>query len=173
MYILLAVVAIILVVLAIAAMKPSDFRFEHSIGIDAPPEKIFPLINDFHQWPRWSPWENVDPAMQRTYSGAPSGVGARYEWKGNSKAGEGAMDITSSTPAREVVVSLHFIKPFEARNMVSFTIAPSGDATNVTWAMYGKSPFMVKVMKVFVNMDKMLGKDFDRGLASMKAAAES
>jgi uncharacterized protein YndB with AHSA1/START domain len=167
-------IAILLVVLLIlAATKPDTFRVERSTSIQAPPEKVFALLDDFHQWSAWSPWEKMDPAMQRTYSGAASGTGAVYAWAGNSKVGKGRMEIVEATPASKVAVRLDFLEPFAAHNTAEFTLAPAGDGTHVTWVMHGPNLFIGKVMSVFVSMDRMIGKDFEAGLANLKAAAET
>ena len=159
-------------ILAAAAARPDTFRIERSIRIKAPPEKIFPLIDDLHSMATWSPWEKLDPAMKRTYSGADSGKGATYAWEGNSKAGSGRMEITESTPPAKVVLKLDFIKPFEARNMVEFALLAQGDFTVVTHAMFGPLPFMSKLMQVFLDMDRMVGAKFEEGLAELKVLAE-
>jgi hypothetical protein len=170
----IAIVVVVLVagVLAIAATKPDTFRVERSVSIQAPPEKIFPLIDDFHNWGAWSPWENRDPAMKRTHSGAARGKGAAYAWEGNNAVGSGRMTIAESSPPSKVTIDLDFLKPFEAHNVADFTLTPEGGATTVTWAMHGPSPFFSKVMQVFLSMDSMVGKDFEAGLANLKAAAE-
>jgi len=165
-------VVAIVAVLALAATRPDGFRYERSASMKAPPEKIFPLINDFHNWGSWSPWEKLDPAMQKTHSGPANGLGAVYEWEGNKQVGKGRMEITESAPSSKVLIKLDFFKPFEAHNTAEFVLAPNGDATNVTWAMIGNKPFMMKVMSVFMDMEKMIGKDFETGLASMKGLAE-
>ena len=152
--------------------RPDAFRVERSASIDAPPEKVFALINDFHNWPSWSPWDKMDPAMKRTHSGAASGVGAVYAWQGNRKVGEGRMEIIDSSPPSRVAIKLDFLKPFEAHNTADFSLRPAGGGTSVTWAMFGPASFMTKAMGVFMSMDKMVGKDFEQGLANMKAAAE-
>ncbi|HEX2511926.1 MAG TPA: SRPBCC family protein [Xanthobacteraceae bacterium] len=162
----------IAVVLVIAFTKPDSFRVERRIAIKAPPEKIFPLINDFHAWPAWSPWEKKDPAMKRTHSGAQSGKGAVYAWEGNKSVGKGSMEIMESSPPSRLLIALSFMMPFEAKNAAEFTLAPSGDTTTVNWAMYGPNLFIGKVMSTFMNMDRMIGKDFEEGLANMKVAAE-
>ena len=170
---LLAVVLVIVIIIIIrAATNPDTFRVERSITIKAPPERIFNLIDDFHNFGVWSPWEHLDPAMKRSITGTPSGKGAVYEWSGNAKAGAGRMEILESTPSSRVKMQLDFLKPFRNRNTAEYTLTPQGDATKVTWAMYGPSPFISKIMQVFVTMDKMIGGDFDKGLAAMKAAAE-
>ena len=158
-------------VLIYAATKPDNFRVERSISVNAPPEKIAALISDFHLWNGWSPWEKMDPDMKRTFSGSPSGNGAVYEWNGNSKVGQGRMEITESSPSK-IAIKLDFIKPFEGHNVATFTLVPQGDATIVTWAMDGPSPYIAKVIGVFCNMDHMIGKDFETGLANLKTATE-
>ena len=172
------VVAIVLVivliglVLAIAQSRPNQFTVQRTVRIAAPPEQIYPDIVDFHRWTGWSPWERMDPAMQKTYTGAASGRGAVYEWEGNSKVGQGRMEITDASAPTSVTVKLDFMKPFAAHNTARFTLVPAGGSTDVTWSMSGSSPLMIKLMGVFFNMDKMVGKDFERGLASLKTLAE-
>jgi uncharacterized protein YndB with AHSA1/START domain len=163
---------LIAVVLILALTKPDTFRVERTTSIKAPPEKIFPLLNDFQSWSAWSPYEKKDPAMKRTFSGPPSGKGAIYEWDGDKNVGQGRMEIMRSTPPSNVTLDLDFVKPFEAHNTVVFTLAPQGDFTTVTWAMQGPANFISKVMQVFINMDKMVGTDFEAGLANLKALAE-
>jgi uncharacterized protein YndB with AHSA1/START domain len=168
------VVAVLLAaVLGLAATKPDTFRVQRTATIKAPPEKIFPLISDFHRWGSWSPYEKLDPAMRRTLSGSPSGTGAVYQWEGNAKAGKGRMEITQATAPSEVGIKLDFLKPLEAHNTARFTLEPAGDATRVTWAMEGTSPFVGKVLSIFISMDRMVGKDFETGLANLKAIAET
>jgi uncharacterized protein YndB with AHSA1/START domain len=142
--------------------------------VKAPPEKVFPLINDFHQWTTWSPWEHKDPAMMRTYSGAQSGKGAAYAWDGNKNVGSGRMEILEASSPSKIVIKLDFFKPFEGHNTAEFTMLPQGDAatTNISWVMHGPAPFMSKVMQVFMNMDNMIGKDFEAGLANLKRLTE-
>jgi uncharacterized protein YndB with AHSA1/START domain len=164
--------AVVAGILGYAAMRPGSFRVERSARIDAPPDRVFAVINDFHEWPSWSPWEEIDPAMNRTHSGPTNGKGAIYEWKGNKKVGEGRMEITESIPSQKVGIKLDFLKPFEAHNNVEISLAPSGKSTDVTWAMFGESPFLMKVMGLFMSMDKMVGKDFEKGLAKLKARVE-
>jgi carbon monoxide dehydrogenase subunit G len=170
--VLIIVVVLIAAFLLLAASRPNGFRVQRTARIKAPPEKIFHLIDNFHDWVSWSPYEKIDPALQRSYSGAERGKGAVYEWQGNNKVGKGRMEITQSSPASKIVIALHFMKPFDARNTAEFTMAPDGDATSVTWAMHGSSPFMAKVMCIFMSMDNMVGKQFDEGLANLKAVAE-
>ncbi len=158
-------------VLVIAATKPDEFHVERSQVIKASPEKIYPQINDYHNWTAWSPWEKVDPKMKRSYSGAESGVGAKYAWVGNDDVGEGDMEIVESDPSK-ITINLHFVKPFEGSNKAVFTMVPEGEATKVTWAMTGDSPFMCKVIQVFMSMDECCGKEFEKGLASLKTVSE-
>jgi carbon monoxide dehydrogenase subunit G len=165
------VVLAVLVVVGIAMTKPSSFEVKRSADIKAPPEKIVATLSDFHAWAQWSPWEKLDPNMKKFFSGPPSGVGSSYAWEGNSKAGAGRMEITEASPTK-VTIKLDFLKPFEAHNFVDFLLEPKGESTHVTWSMHGPNPFMAKVMQVFMNMDKVLGKDFESGLASLKSVAE-
>lgn len=166
------VVLAVVVVLVLAARKPDHFRVQRSASIDAAPEQIFPLINDFHRWGAWSPWEHKDPDMKRTFSGAGSGRGSIYEWAGNANVGSGRMEIVESSVPSKVAIKLDFLKPFEGHNIATFTMEPAGGATNVTWVMDGPTPFVGKIMHVFINMDRMVGKDFEAGLANLKTAAE-
>ena len=169
----LVIVVLVVAVLLYAATRPDTFRIQRATRINAPPEKIFALINDYHRWGSWSPYEKLDPDMKRTYSGAAYGTGAVYEWEGNSKAGKGRMEIADSLSPSQVAIKLDFVKPFEAHNLVQFTLQPTGGSTDVTWAMQGPSPYMMKLMHVFINMDRMVGKDFEVGLANLKAVAEA
>jgi uncharacterized protein YndB with AHSA1/START domain len=165
-------VLVILGVLALATTKPATFRVERAATIAAPPERVFALLNDFHAWEQWSPWARLDPAMTTTYSGPASGPGAVYEWLGNKAVGQGRMAILESTPPRAVTIQLDFLKPFEAHNTTVFTLTPAASGTHVQWAMFGPNTFMGKVMGVFISMDQMIGKDFEKGLATMKGVAE-
>jgi len=174
---ILAIVIAILVVgiaavLLLAWRKPDTFAVRRTVAIHTPPEKIFPLVADFHQWTLWSPWEGRDPALQRSFSGAAAGQGAIYEWRGNRNVGSGRMEILVAT-ADVIAIRLDFLSPFEAHNTAEFTFAPQGDSTIVTWLMHGPAPLMNKVMQVFMNMDEMIGKDFAAGLASLKRIAEN
>ena len=159
-------------ILVYATTKPDVFRVQRSANINAPPEKIFPLINDFRQWPAWSPYEKKDPAMKRTYGATTTGKGAVYEWDGNGNVGSGRITITDSAAPSFVRLDLDMLKPFEAHNIVEFTIERKGDTTNVSWMMNGAVPYPAKVVHVFFDVDTMVGKDFEEGLASLKAAAE-
>ena len=159
-------------VLIFAATKPDIFRVQRSASIKAPPEKVFALINDFKAWGAWSPWEKKDPAMKRTFGAITSGKGAQYAWEGNKEVGQGSMEITEAVPSSKIALKLDFLKPFETHNTVDFTLEPKGDMTNVTWAMQGPTPYFAKIIHVFMDMDSMVGKDFESGLANLKTAAE-
>ena len=170
--IVIVVIALIAGVLIFAATKPDTFRVQRTASIKAPPEKVYTLINDFNRWGAWSPWEKKDPALKRAYSGPASSKGAVYTWEGNKDVGQGRMEITESVPPSRITIKLDFVKPFEGHNVVDFTLEPQGAATKVNWTMQGPAPFLTKVIQVFCDMDSMVGKDFDTGLANMKAAAE-
>jgi len=168
----IVIAVLVAAVLVYAAIQPDTFRVERSIVIKASPEKIFPNINGFHQWEAWSPWEKIDPAVKRTYSGAESGKGAVYGWQGNKDVGTGRMEIVESTPSSNVLIKIDFMEPFEGHDTVQFKLEPQGDGTKVTQAMYGASPFLAKLMGLFFSMDKMVGQKYEEGLASLKAIAE-
>ena len=154
-----------------AATKPDSFGVQRTTAINAPAEKIFPLINDLHAHTRWSPFEK-DPNMKRTHSGAPQGKGAVYEWDGDRKVGSGRLAIADSTPSN-ITMILEMFRPFKAHNTVNFLMEPQGSATRVTWAMRGQQPYMAKLMSTFINCDKMVGGQFEEGLAKLKAIAET
>ncbi|MDC0708564.1 SRPBCC family protein [Stigmatella sp. ncwal1] len=162
----------VLVVLVLASRKPESFHIERRTVIAAPPEAVFPHLNDFRRWARWSPWEKLDPSMQKTYGGPPSGVGSTYAWRGDSKAGEGTMTILESRPSELLTLRLEFLKPFPATNTVTYTLVPKAGGTEITWAMDGKNTFMGKIFAVFFDMDALIGKDFERGLADLKQVSE-
>jgi uncharacterized protein YndB with AHSA1/START domain len=177
MFEIIAIIAVVLaiviaIVLILAATKPNTFSVQRATTVKAPPERIFPLINDFHQWGSWSPYENKDPAMKRSYSGAADGKGAVYGWEGNKNVGSGRMEILDTSKPSKIVIKLDFFTPFEGHNTAEFTMLPQGDAINLTWLMHGPAPFMSKVMQVFINLDKMIGKDFEIGLANLKRLTE-
>ena len=159
-------------VLIYGAFKPGSFHVQRTVTINAPPDRIFPLINDFHNWPQWSPYEKLDPNLRRSFSGPANGQGATYEWEGNARAGKGRMEITQSVPPSKVAIRLDFIKPIEGHDDVEFGLQPNGNSTNVTWEMSGRLTFPGRVMTIFVSMDSIMGGDFENGLAKMKAAAE-
>ena len=168
-----ATVAILIIVVAFATMQPDRFEVQRTVTIKAPPEKIVGMIGDFRQWPSWSPWEQLDPGMTRTFSGPASGKGAVYHWKGNSDVGEGRMEITDMAAPSRVVIKLDFTEPMESRNVTQFTLEPQGEMTKVNWEMAGPMSFVTKLVSIFMSMDKMVGRDFEKGLAKMKAVAES
>jgi uncharacterized protein YndB with AHSA1/START domain len=173
MVLTIAIIIVLLgVLLGVAASKPNEFTVRRTTRISATPDRIFPQINDFHNWAAWSPYEKLDATMKKTFTGASSGKGAVYEWDGNSKVGKGRMEITDASAPRKVVIKLDFVRPFRASNTSEFTLEPQGDSTDVTWSMRGASPFMMKVMGVFMNMDNLIGRDFETGLANLKANAE-
>jgi hypothetical protein len=166
-------VAVVLILAAFAgfvATRPAEFSLVRSRTLAAPPEFVFGYVNDFHRWPEWSPWEKIDPAMKREFSGAAAGPGAAYYWNGNDKVGEGRMTITDSQPAKGLTIKLEFMKPFAATNTAQFDFAPSGTGTNVTWTMSGHNNFIAKAMCVFMSMEKMVGPDFEKGLAQLDGA---
>ena len=163
----LLITAAVVAILAIAATQPATYHVERGITTTAPPQQVFAVVNDMHRFPEWSPWEKLDPAMKTTFAGPTSGNGASYSWIGNSQAGEGRMTITESMPANHVALKLEFVKPFASTCDIHFRIEPQGDGSRVTWSMDGNNNFMGKVMCLFMNMDKMVGKDFEAGLASL------
>ncbi len=175
--ILLGVAAVIVLVVGvlalIVAMQPSEFRIERTTTIAAPAPAVFAQVNDFHNWQAWSPWATLDPAAKSSFEGAPAGQGAMFAWAGNSKVGEGRMTITESRPSELVRIKLEFVKPFAATNTAEFTFKPAGDRTAVTWSMFGHNNFLSRAVFLFVSMDKALGSEFEKGLASMKSAAEA
>jgi Polyketide cyclase / dehydrase and lipid transport len=171
--ILIGVAAIFAVLFIVVATRPPTFHIERSITVNAPPEAAFAEVNDFHAWPNWSPWEKMDPGMKKTFAGAPSGAGSIYSWVGNDKVGEGRMTIEKSDQPSLVSIKLEFLKPFAATNTATFTFVPAPGGTKVTWAMDGEKNFMAKAFHMVMDMDKMVGGDFERGLTAMKAAAET
>jgi len=172
----LAIIGVVVVIaiagiLIYAATKPDSFRVQRVVLINAPPDKVFPLVNDIKAWTVWSAYEKKDPAMKRTYGAVTAGKGATYAWDGDKNVGQGSMEMIESGP-RKIVLKLDFVKPFEAHNMGEFLLEPKGDSTSVTWATYGPSPYMSKVIGTFMNIDDLIGRDFEKGLADLKAAAE-
>jgi uncharacterized protein YndB with AHSA1/START domain len=166
----LAVAVALLVVYAIT--RPDIFRVERALAIKAPPEKIFPLLNDLKGWSAWSPYEKKDPAMKRSFGAVTTGKGALYGWEGNKNVGKGSMEITEAAQPSRIVIKLDFMEPFEAHNTAVFTLDGKGEATTVTWAMFGPANFISKLMGIFFDMDKMVGTDFEVGLANLKSIAE-
>lgn len=159
-------------VLIFAATRPNTLRVQRATSIKAPAEMIFPLINDFHQWRSWSPYENKDPAMKRTYGGAERGKGAIYAWDGDKNVGSGRMEILEASAPQKIVIKLDFFTPFEGHNTAEFTMLPQGDGTHVTWLMHGPARFVTRLIQVFMNLDKMIGRDFEAGLANLKKLTE-
>ncbi|MDQ3071196.1 MAG: SRPBCC family protein [Acidobacteriota bacterium] len=168
---LIVVAVLLLAVLGFAATRPGQMHVERAVIVNAPPERVLPLVSDFHEWGNWSPYEKLDPSMRRAYSGSDRGVGAVYEWDGNGEAGQGRMEVIEVTPAR-VAIKLDFIRPFEGHNVATFTAAPEGSGTRVVWAMDGPVPYVAKLMSLFMDMDAMIGKDFEAGLVNLKSLAE-
>lgn len=158
--------------LTVAAIRPNTFHVERSLGIAASPLDAFALVNDFHKWAGWSPWDKLDPNMQRTFTGAAAGTTAGYSWTGNDKVGEGRMTIVESLPGERIRINLEFIKPWPGQNTLVFVFAPQGGGTQVTWSMDGTNSFIAKAFSMFMDMDSMVGKDFEKGLAQMKALSE-
>jgi Polyketide cyclase / dehydrase and lipid transport len=174
----IGIILLLILLIAIAAFvyaqnKPDDFRIARSAEIEAQPDAIFPLLDDFRRWAEWSPWEGKDPKMMRTYVGAPAGQGAVYAWRGNRNVGAGRMEIVETSPPLRLLIDLHFLKPFEARNKAEFQLEPMGRATRVTWTMHGRAHPMMKTMHLFMDMDRMVGRDFDAGLANLKRLSEN
>lgn len=169
---LIAIAVIVVLFLVLVAMQPSDFCVARSATIAAPAPAVFAQVNELRKWEAWSPWAKRDPAMKQTYEGAPAGSGAVTAWAGNKDVGEGRMTITESRPSELIRIKLEFFKPFTATNTAEFTFRPEGSQTVVTWSMSGQNNFIAKAMHLFMNMDKMVGKDFESGLANMKTVTE-
>ncbi len=172
-FILKLILAAILLLLVYAWFKPKTFRVERSTVINAPSEKVYSQVASFHNWQAWSPWEDLDPELTRTFAGQSEGVGAVYSWEGNNKVGAGRMELTKADPKTGLSLNLDFFRPFRASNITDIAFAPDGSGTRVNWAMYGPHPFVMRLMSTFVSMDKMVGKDFEKGLAQLKAVSES
>lgn len=171
---ILAIVALLFAgLLVVIATRPAQFRVVRGAQIAASPEVVFALIDDFHAWTTWSPWERLDPNLKREYSGAPRGKGAAYAWAGNDQVGSGSMTITDSQSPERIEIRLEFTEPFEATNVTTFTLKPAAGGTHVEWAMVGDNNFVGKAMSLFMDMDQMVGKDFEQGLANLSAAAEA
>ena len=168
--IVIVVVFAIVGLLLYATTRPDSFSVQRVASIAAPPAQVFALVNDFHRWSAWSPWEKLDPEMKRSFSGAEQGPGAVYAWEGNKKVGAGRMEILSAQAPSQVEIKLDFIRPFEGHNITQFSFVPQGEGTEVTWVMSGPAPFITKLMGIFVSMDAMIGKDFEAGLANMRQA---
>lgn len=171
--ILIALAVIVIVFVVVVALQPSEFRVARTATISAPPPAVFAQVNDFHKWEAWSPWAKLDPAMKQTYAGAPAGTGAIYTWAGNDQVGEGRMTLTESRPNELVRIKLEFLKPFASTAATEFTFKPEGNQTMVTWSMAGKNNFMAKAFGLFMNMDKTVGGQFEKGLANLKSVSEA
>ena len=171
--ILIAIAVIAIVFVVVVAMQPSEFRVARSATMSAPAPAVFAQVNDFHEWEAWNPWGKIDPAMKQTYEAAPAGIGAIYTWVGNKNVGEGRMTLTESRPSDLIRIKLEFFKPFAGTNIAEFTFKPAGNQTAVTWSMAGKNNFMAKAIHLFMNMDKMIGGQFEKGLAEMKSIVEA
>lgn len=167
------VVAVVGVFVLVVAMQPSEYRVERSLTMDAPPEAIFPEVNNLRQWQHWSPWAKLDPNAKDTFEGPSSGEGAIFKWSGNDEVGEGTMTIVESRENEFVSMPLDFVRPFEDTGMSDFTFKPEGDKTTVVWTMHGRQNFMGKAMCLFMDMDAMLGTEFEKGLASLRKIAEA
>jgi len=170
--IVIAAAVIIIVFVVIVALQRSEFRVARSATMSAPAPAVFAQVNDFHKWEAWNPWGKIDPAMKQTYEGAPAGIGAVYTWVGNNKVGEGRMTLTESRPSELIRIKMEFFKPFAGNSIAEFTFKPERNQTTVTWSMAGENNFMAKAMHLFMNMDKMIGGQFEKGLASMKSIVE-
>jgi hypothetical protein len=171
--ILIGLGALVVLFVIVVATRPAAFHIERSITMTAPPGQPFALVNDFHAWPVWSPYEKLDPAMKKTFEGPVAGTGAVYSWAGTPKVGEGRMTIEKSQAPSLVSLKLEFFKPFTATNTGTFSFVQVPEGTRVTWAMEGQNGFAAKAASLFMDMDKLVGTDFERGLAAMKTAAES
>jgi uncharacterized protein YndB with AHSA1/START domain len=173
MKVLMALAVIVAGALVVVATRPAEFRVTRTGTIAAPPATVFAQVNDFHKWEAWNPWGKLDPAMKESYEGAPAGVGAVYTWTGNSQVGEGRMTITESRPNELIRIKMEFLKPFAATSTAEFTFRPEGNRTTVTWTMEGTNNFMAKAVHLVMNMDRMIGGQFEKGLAAMKSVAEA
>lgn len=171
--ILTALAVLVLMLVVIVAMQPSDFRVSRSTTVAAPPIVPFGLVNDLHNWQKWSPWAKLDPAAKLTFAGPDSGAEASYTWNGNDKVGEGTMTITESQPTSLIRFQLDFVRPFKATNSAEFTFKPEGEQTLVTWSMSGHNNFLFKAVGLFMNCDKMIGGEFEKGLAELKSISEA
>ncbi len=171
--VLIAVAVIVVVLLVIVAAQPKEFRVARSATMAAPPSTVFAQVNDFHKWDGWNPWGKIDPAIKQNYEGPQAGVGAIYTWTGNHEVGEGRMTIVESRPTELIRIKMEFFKPFAGNSTAEFAFKPENNQTAVTWSMFGENNFMAKAMHLVMNMDKMIGDQFDRGLASMKSIVEA
>jgi hypothetical protein len=171
--ILVVLAAFVLVFAGVVALQPSEFRVVRSTTISAPASDVFAQVNDFHNWEAWSPWAKLDPAAKNSFKGPSAGTGAVFKWSGNDQVGEGSMTLTESRPSEQIRIKLEFVRPFEDTSMAEFTFTPEGNQTMVTWSMIGRKNFISKAVCLFMNMDKMLGGDFEKGLAQLKSVVEA
>jgi uncharacterized protein YndB with AHSA1/START domain len=170
---LIALAVIVVVFLIIVAMRPAQYRVARSVTVAAPGQAVFAQVNDFHKWEAWNPWGKIDPAMKHSYEGAPAGTGAIYTWVGNKEVGEGRMTVIESRPSDLIRIKMEFFKPFAGNSIAEFTFKPEGNQTAVTWSMTGENNFMAKAIHLFINMDKMIGGQFEKGLAQIKSLVEA
>ena len=170
--ILAGAVVVIAILCVMVALQPAEFKLSRSTTIAAPPAEPFAQVNDFHHWGSWSPWAKLDPSMKTTFDGPPAGEGAVYSWSGNNKVGEGRMTLITSKPAELIRITLEFFRPWKATNLTEFTFQPEGQGTRVTWTMTGTNNFMAKAFHLIMNMEKLVGPDFEKGLAQLKAVVE-
>ena len=168
-----AVVMVLTVLVIVIALQPSEFQVTRSASIDAPPEKVFAQVDDFHNWQAWSPWQKLDPNMKESFSGPPIGAGSAYSWSGNDDVGEGRMTIAYSVPDSRIRIDLDFTRPFESKNVTEFTFKPDGNGTAVAWTMSGSKNFISKAACLVMDMDQMIGGDFEKGLSKLKTVVES
>jgi uncharacterized protein YndB with AHSA1/START domain len=171
--ILIALAVIVVLFIIIVSMRPAEFRVTRKATINSPPAAVFAQVNDFHKWEAWSPWAKMDPSAKNNFDGTPGQVGSQFSWSGNNKVGEGRMTLAESRPPELVRIQLEFIKPFKATNTAEFTFQAQGNQTTVSWSMFGKNNFMSKAVGLFMNCDKMVGCQFEKGLASMKSVVET
>ena len=171
--ILIGLAVLVIALVVIVAVQPSEFRIARTATIAAPPPVVFAQVNDFRKWDAWNPWAKIDPAIKQGYEGAPAGKGAVYTWAGNNEVGEGRMTITESRPNELIRIQMEFLKPFQGRSTAEFTFKPEGDRTAVTWSMAGEHNFIAKAMHLVMNLDRMIGANFEKGLAQMKSVAEA
>ena len=171
--ILIALAVIVVVLAAVVAMQPSEFRVARTATVSAPPAAVFAQVNDLHKWEAWSPWAKLDPAAKNTFEGPSAGPGAVFKWSGNDEVGEGMMTLIDSRPSELITIKLHFVRPFEDTQTSEFTFVPDAKQTIVTWSIYGEKNFISKAVCLFMNMDKMLGGEFEKGLAKLKELVES
>lgn len=171
--VLMALAAIVIVLIVVVAMQPAEFRITRKAAVNAPGSAVFAQVNDFHKWEAWSPWAKMDPAAKNTFEGAAAGVGAVFKWAGNNKVGEGCMTLMESRPSELIRIKLEFLKPFKATNTAEFSFKPEGNQTQVSWSMSGRNNFLGKAVGLFMNCDKMIGGQFEKGLEAMKAVVEA